>query len=163
MTEVDCEPVTVTRRIGAPAGVLFDILADPANHPRLDGAGMLRALVDPRVVRAVGDVFVVAMHNDEMGDYEMANHVVVFEPGRRIAWEPVLAKAGRPEDEDGVGERCHHVWGFELAPVGPDMTDVTERFDCSRSPEWLRRVLRDGERWREAMTATLENLARLAG
>ena len=41
------------------------------------------------VISGVGDVFTMKMHNDEMGDYEMANHVVEYEPNRRIGWEPV--------------------------------------------------------------------------
>jgi hypothetical protein len=54
------------------------------------------------------------------------------------------------------------VWGFELSPVDPHTTEVTESFDCSRSPEWLRTVLRDGERWRESMTETLARLEKLS-
>jgi hypothetical protein len=34
------------------------------------------------VISAVGDVFTMTMHNDEMGDYEMANYVVDIRPGR---------------------------------------------------------------------------------
>jgi hypothetical protein len=82
---------------------------------------------------------------------------------RRIAWEPALAKATRPEDEAGVGDRCLHVRGFELEPVGAGATDVTETFDCSRSPDWLRKAIKDGERWRESMVETLDNLALLVG
>ena len=52
----------------------------------------------------------MAMHNDEMGDYEITNHVVAYEAGRHIAWEPVLSKASRPEDEADVGDRSHYVY-----------------------------------------------------
>jgi len=92
----------------------------------------------------------------------MANHVVEFEPDRRIAWEPVLASASRPEDVEEIGNSTHQVWGYRLAPSGPGATEVTEFFDCSRSPEWLREAVRGGERWREAMVASLDNLARLS-
>jgi hypothetical protein len=154
--------VKVTRRIEAPAQVLFSILADPATHPVLDGSGMLRRAPSPEPIRGVGSVFAMQMHNDEMGEYEMANHVVIFEQDRRIGWEPVLAKAGRPEDEEGVGEPAHHIWAFELRPLGEGATEVTESYDCSRSPEWLRRAVKGGERWRDSIDATLDNLASAA-
>jgi hypothetical protein len=37
------EPITVSRRIGAPVRVIFPILADPGRHRELDGSGMVRA------------------------------------------------------------------------------------------------------------------------
>src|SRR5579859_5741026 len=110
--------VSVSRRIDAPAAVLFALLADTANHPALDGAGMLRAASPAVVLTAVGDVFRVKMHNDWMGDYEIANQVVEFEPGLRIAWEPVLVAASRPEDQAGIGGKAHHRWSYELRPDG---------------------------------------------
>jgi hypothetical protein len=55
-----------------------------------------------------------------------------------------------------------HRWGYELTAVGEGCTLVTETFDCSRSPEWLRRAVRGGDRWNASMTATLEKLDKLA-
>jgi hypothetical protein len=81
MTGDTCEPVSVSRKIGAPAHELFDYLAHPANHPLIDGSGILRE-GSGGVISAVGDVFTMTMHNDEMGDYEMANYVVDIRPGR---------------------------------------------------------------------------------
>lgn len=98
------------------------------------------------------------MHNDEMGDYEMTNHVVDYEPDRRIVWEPVKAAASRDEDAVDVGLPAHHRWGYVLAPDGPEATLVTETYDCTASPEWLQRSVRGGMRWRAAMAATLERL-----
>jgi hypothetical protein len=92
-----------------------------------------------------------------MGDYEMLNYVTEYEQDRRIGWEPVLARAGRPEDEAEVGARSGHRWGYELTPDG-QATVVTEIYDCSTAPDWLKKVIRDGERWRGSMTRTLENL-----
>lgn len=37
---------------------------------------------------------------------------------------------------------------------------MTEFFDSSASPVWLREATRDGENWREAIEASLANLAR---
>jgi hypothetical protein len=108
------QPVSVSRTIGAPAQELFGFLADPANHPLIDGSGMLREWSGGRItgvggrITGVGDVFTMAMHNDEMGDYEIANHVVGYEHGRRISWEPVLKAASRPEDQGEIGQRSGH-------------------------------------------------------
>ena len=39
---------------------------------------------------------------------------------------------------------------------------MTETFDCSRSPQELRKAVADGEEWRDAMTASLAKLGLLA-
>ncbi|MGQ5637755.1 MULTISPECIES: hypothetical protein [unclassified Streptomyces] len=80
--------VAVSRHIDAPAGEIFRILADPGRHLDLDGSGMLRGGVCDAVVSGVGDVFVMRMHYERYGDYEMINRVVEYESGRRIGWEP---------------------------------------------------------------------------
>jgi uncharacterized protein YndB with AHSA1/START domain len=154
--------IEVTRRIEAPARLVFGVIADPAQHPSYDGTGMVRDGTGNEVVGAVGDGFRTRMHNDDMGDYEMENLVVAFEQDRHIAWEPMLVKAGREEDENMVGNRAGHRWGYELTDTGEGATDVTAYFDCSAAPEWLRRVLRDGERWRDPMATSLDRLAKLA-
>jgi hypothetical protein len=153
-------PVSVSRRINVPAAGVFAILADPARHPEIDGSGMVREAIDIAPVCAVGDTFGMRMHNDEMGDYEILNYVVEYERDRRIAWEPVLARAGRPEDEAEVGDRSGHRWVYELTSDG-EGTVVTEMYDCSVAPEWLKRAIRNGERWRSSMTRTLENLDKM--
>jgi uncharacterized damage-inducible protein DinB len=152
------DPVAVSRRIQAAAEDLFAVLADPSRHPGLDGSGMLRYAVAGAPVFGVGDAFVVRMHNDEMGEYEMTNYVVEFEPGRRIAWEPVLSAASRTEDLADIGTRAGHVWSFRLEADGPTTTVVTEIFDCTRSPDWLKKAVKGGTRWTESMTATLARL-----
>jgi hypothetical protein len=162
MTEGTCQPVSVSRTIEAPAETLFDVLARPANHPLIDGSGMLGEASDG-VISGVGDVFTMTMHNDEMGDYEMANHVIEYEPGRRIGWEPVLKAASRPEDQADIGDRTEpHRWSFEFTPVGPASTLVTETYDCTRAPDWLRKADKGGTRWIASMTATLEKLDALS-
>ena len=157
------EPVSVSRRIDAPADVLFAILADPARHPEIDGSGMLRGPHSgTTALTAAGDVFSLRMYNDTMHDYVMNNHVVEYEPGRRIAWEPEMAEVSSTEYEHLVGTRARHRWGYELAPDGPGATVVTETYDCSRAPEWVREATNNGENWIPAMTKSLENLERLA-
>jgi uncharacterized protein YndB with AHSA1/START domain len=161
MTCDTCQPVQVSRTIEVPAETLFDFLARPANHPLIDGSGMLRE-GSGGVISGVGDVFTMTMHNDEMGDYEMANYVVEYEPARRIGWEPVLKAASRPEDQADIGDRSEHRWTFELTPLGPGSTVVTEIYDCSHAPKWLRNAVKGGTRWIASMTATLEKLEALS-
>lgn len=156
------EPVTVSRRIRASAEVLFAILADPSRHPEIDASGMLRvADGGPRTLSGPGDIFAMRMHNDVIGDYVMANHIVEFEHGRRIFWEPALREVSGPEGAELVGVRSGLRWGWEFRPDG-DATVVTEVYDCTRGPEWLREVTRNGEDWIPVMTASLENLERIA-
>lgn len=158
MTDGGVRPVSVSRHIEASVEELFAIIADPATHPSFDGSGMLREATSNSAIARVGDVFTMSMHNDEMGDYEMANHVVEYELNRRIAWEPVLKVASRAEDEGDVGDRSGHRWIYELTPVGPTTTIVTETYDCTSAPEWLRKAVKNGDRWAGSMTATLERL-----
>jgi hypothetical protein len=161
VTDSTSNIVSVSATIGAPAGQLFEFLARPANHPRIDGSGMLRESTDGPV-GSIGDVFTMTMHNEEMGDYVMANYVVEYEPGRRIGWEPEMKQASRPEDRPDVGVRAGHRWSFQLTPLGPASTLVTETFDCSAAPEDLRRAVRGGTRWTAAMTATLRQLGTIS-
>src|SRR5580700_3616188 len=117
--------IAVSRQIPASSDRLFALLADPARHPEIDGSGMVRDAVSPRPLTAAGDVFVMKMHHEEFGDYEMSNHVVAFEPGRRIEWMPerIGAEPGR------------YRWGYVLTPDGAGATVVTETFDCGASPD----------------------------
>jgi uncharacterized protein YndB with AHSA1/START domain len=145
--------VSVERRIGAPAAVIFGVLTDPQAHVELDGSGMVRATTAHRIT-GVGDIFTMAMHFSALGDYEMDNHVVEFELDRRIAWEPA---PGHGHPEAGSGGRWGHRWRFELAPDGPDATVVTETYDFSRAPQ-AERTTNGGRVWLEAMAATLARL-----
>ena len=67
--------VEVSRRIEAPAALIFKILADPRRHMEFDGSGMLRGAILDRPIAEVGDTFAMRMHR--LGDdYLMINHVV---------------------------------------------------------------------------------------
>ena len=161
MTDDTCQPVSVCRTIEVPAERLFGLLARPANHPLIDGSRMLRES-SGGVISGVGDVFTMKMHNDEMGDYEIANHVVEYKRNARIGWEPVLKAASRPEDQDDIGVPGEHRWTYALTPVGGTSTLVTEIYDCTRAPEWLRKAVKCGSRWIASMTVTLEKLDALS-
>lgn len=163
MSGDQCELVRVSRRITAPAAVIFRILADPGMHTALDGTGMLRGAVTADRISGTGEVFVMKMYYVAHGDYEMNNHVVEFEPDRRIGWEPKAGR-GHPDTEPGSTEpaRWGHRWSFELAPDGPDATVVTEIYDCSRAPAEARSGMDGGRIWIDGMTTTLERLAVLS-
>ena len=98
VTDDECRPVAVSRRIGAPAHDIFQILANPVRHPEFDGSGMLRGAVSTSMISGAGDVFVMKMYYSELGNYEMNNHVVDYQPDRRIGWEP---EAGRGHPDAG--------------------------------------------------------------
>jgi len=153
--------VSVSRRVEAPAERLFALLADSANHPLIDGSGMVREPAPAVRLSRTGDAFLVNMHHDELGHYQMRNEVVEYEAGRRLVWEPVRVAAS-PEEQEVIGGPARYRWGYELSPDGPGATMVTETFDCSRSPEDLRKAVQEGEGWRDAMTASLVKLELLA-
>ncbi|MGH3188666.1 MAG: hypothetical protein ACRDOL_15615 [Streptosporangiaceae bacterium] len=92
--------VSVSRRIEAPAERLFALLADSANHPLIDGSGMVREPAPSVRLSRTGDAFVMDMHHEEFGDYQMRNEVV--ESCRLlVAWAlPADPGGGRPADGD---------------------------------------------------------------
>ena len=106
--------VSVSRFIPAPPSVIFDILANPYEHHRLDGSGTVQLPRGDAPHRLyLGARFSMNMR---MGaSYVTANRVVAFEENRVIAW-------------------CHwarFVWRYELSPQG-EGTLVTESFDFRR-------------------------------
>jgi uncharacterized protein YndB with AHSA1/START domain len=151
--------VRVSRPIAAPASTIFAVLSDPARHPDFDGSGMLRSSPENRPITGVGDVFVMKMCYEALGDYETNNHVVAFEAARRIAWEPA-PRHTRPAAAAGVeiGDRVGHRWGFELSPQDAHNTVVTEVYDCRGANETVRSTVHEGRSWRRSMEQTLERL-----
>jgi hypothetical protein len=87
------------------------------------------------------------------GDYSMINHVVEFDPGRRIAWEPENGP-GHPE-ENAPNARWGHRWSFDLRPDGAAATVVTETWDGTGIPA---EDAEDGRQWLPSMEHTLRRL-----
>ncbi|MFC7402803.1 SRPBCC family protein [Citricoccus sp. GCM10030269] len=129
--------VTAERVINAPADVLFELIADPARQPEWDGNDNLAEAAPGQRVTAVGDVFTMALTKDGA---VRENHVVEFEEGRRIAWQPATA------GEEPAGHR----WRWELEPTGEGRTLVRQTYDWTK--------LTDEARFRRALVTTEEKL-----
>ena len=158
----EIKPLEVSRRIKAPAALIFEILANPQRHMEFDGSDMLRGAVIDRPISGVGDTFTMKMHR--LGrDYLMLNFVVEFEPDRRIFWEPApgdLPTAG--DDQSKVGIPAGYRWGYILTPDGHDATVVTEVFDCGpEENRWI--LLREGGEWINGTNSVLESMTATLG
>ena len=70
----------MSRRIDASAHELFEVVRDPRRHQEFDGSSIVRES-DAPPIQAVGDTFIMRMHNDEFGDYEMRNEGGRVHPG----------------------------------------------------------------------------------
>ncbi|MCW2524010.1 MAG: hypothetical protein JWO63_2345 [Frankiales bacterium] len=116
----------------ASGSALFAILADPRRHPEIDGSSMLVAAPDSQLIVGVGDVFTMNMHIPEIGDYQTENHVVEFEPDRRIAW--MTAGVGRPPSGQ--------YWAWQIEPLELGGSNLIHTYDWSRvtNPKMLERV-----------------------
>ncbi|MEU8001248.1 SRPBCC family protein [Catellatospora sp. NPDC049111] len=130
-----------SRIVPAPPAEIFELLADPAQHPLIDGSGsVLAARGAPRRL-ALGMKFGMDMR---MGaGYRILNTVVEFEEGRLIAWRHFNG----------------HRWRWRLEPAADGTTLVTEEFDWSTarvplliSVSWFPR------RNRRAITGSLDRL-----
>jgi hypothetical protein len=147
----DTTVISASREVHAGSNEIFALLSTPSRHLQIDGSEMLRGSEHKGPFVAVGDEFLMRMYYEQFGDYVMRNVVVEFEQDRRIAWEPERYDI----DDD---EHWHHRWGFELVALTPRVTLVTHFYDCSRSPEHARRLLKGGTVWLAAMERTLERL-----
>lgn len=106
--------ISVTRTIAAPRQTIFDMLADPAKHPLIDGSGTVRAARGGNPERlGLGAKFGMDM---KLGvPYPIRNTVVEFEEGTLIAWRHFYG----------------HRWRWQLRDAADGHTEVTETFDWS--------------------------------
>lgn len=133
---------TASISINAPASVVFAILTDPSQHPRIDGSGTVREALSAPERLELGSEFGMSM---KMGaPYKIKNKVVEFEQDRLIAWRHMGA----------------HRWRYELTPNADGGTDVTETWDLSRYSKFGRRVLHGlfGKKTAPALQATMIKL-----
>lgn len=101
--------VSASRTIKAPASAIFNLLADPREHARLDGSGAVGEVKEAPERLSLGAVFTMRMKLK--ANYTTRNVVSEFVENKVIAWHH---KAG-------------FVWRYELDEV-EDATKVTESF-----------------------------------
>ncbi|TIC82905.1 SRPBCC family protein [Nocardioides sp. GY 10127] len=121
--------------VQAPASVVFDIVADPRQHARIDGSGTVLGDADGPDRLALGDTFGMGMR---LGvGYRTRNTVVEHEPDRLIAWRHVGLHRWRYELEELPAEDAH-----DAQDAGGPRCRVTETWDDSRYPAAGRLALR---------------------
>lgn len=133
--------------VAAPPAVVFAIVADPRQHPRIDGSGTVRGVITGPERLERGSEFGVDMTMFGLR-YRIRNRVVEFEPDALIAWRHFGG----------------HRWRYRLVPsdVG---TTVTESFDYRRSNRLARVIitlLGQKRRNRRSIPATLQRLKHAA-
>jgi uncharacterized protein YndB with AHSA1/START domain len=139
--------VSASRDVAAPADVIFELIADPAQQPRWDGNDNLAEAPAGQRVRRAGEVFTMTLLNDAVRE----NHVEEFDEGRLIAWRP---------SEPG-GTPPGHLWRWELEPLDDGHTRVTHTYDWSRLTD-EKRLVRARATTAEWLQASVDRLAGLA-
>lgn len=144
------ERISVERVIPAPAEAIFDLLADPAGHLRIDGSGSVRGTRSGSRRLGLGDRFGMDMRIGVA--YSTRNVVTEFEENRLIAWRTLA-----------TGPLAHfftgRTWRYELEPVDGG-TLVRETWDLATEKWPSRAPLRVlmGSETRESMERTLERI-----
>lgn len=130
--------VSARRFIAAPAERIFAVVADPREHPRMDGRGNTTAAQDGAPITSSGGSFLMLNANGKIRE----NRVVEFEAGRRVAWMPC------PEG----GEPFGFLWRWEVAAAEGGASLVTHTY------EWT--TLTREDLFAEARTVTVADLER---
>ena len=107
--------------VKAPAKIIFDLIADPKNHQRIDGSGMLKGELKAQERLYLGAKF--GMKMKFIIPYLIKNQVVEFEENKSIAWRHLM----------------HNVWRYELIEIDPQTTLVIQTWDGrkARSKRWV--------------------------
>jgi hypothetical protein len=137
--------VSESKVIAATPQTLFDIVADPAMHPEMDGSGTVRASrADGPARLSMGSRFGMDM---KLGaPYKITNTVVEYDEPARLAWRHFNG----------------HVWRYLFEPVDGG-TRVTEQWDARPAKNrFFLRLAGFPARNRKGILATLDRLAELA-
>jgi len=109
--------VCSSRIIPAPAKDIFDLLAMPALHSKIDGSGTLRGVLNGPERLYLSAKF--GMRMKMVVPYRMTNTVIEFEENKLIAWRHFGG----------------HIWRYRLSEIdtqdGQPSTEVMECFDYS--------------------------------
>lgn len=135
--------VSGSTTIAAPAATVFDILADPRQHPRIDGSGTVRGSISGPDRLTLGSTFGMSMRIG--APYRIRNRVVELEPDRLIAWRHFGT----------------HRWRYELEQLDDGRTRVTETWDvsrCNAPTRWVLGALGYPKVHARSIERTLENL-----
>jgi len=103
--------------INRPASELFDFIANPKNHPKIDGSKMVRGKAYGPKRLSINSWFVMRQLRLGKIPYVMPNKVVEFEEGKLIAWRN--ASPSR--------------WRYEFVAQSDATTQVTQYLDCSHT------------------------------
>ncbi len=103
--------------INKPATELFDFIANPKNHPKIDGSKMVRGKAYGPKRLSMNSWFVMRQLRLGKIPYLMPNKVVEFEEGKLIAWRN--ASPSR--------------WRYEFVAQSDATTQVTQYLDCSHT------------------------------
>jgi uncharacterized protein YndB with AHSA1/START domain len=142
----DTRVASASREIAAGAPAIFELIADPALQPRWDGNDNLAEAAPEQRIRAAGDVFVMRTTSGSVRE----NHVVEFEEGRRVAWNPAEPGQAPPG----------HLWRWELEPIDASRTRVTHTYDWTRLTD-EKRMGRARATTADKLQASLDRLAAL--
>jgi len=136
--------VSVSRVIDADPQTLFDIVADPAQHPVIDGSGSVKAVRDRSPERlSLGAKFGMDMHI--AANYKVLNTVVEFDEPNVIGWRHFNG----------------HIWRYRFTPVDGG-TEVTEQWDARPAKNrFFLLLIGFGRKNKQGMTKTLQRLDRL--
>ena len=137
--------VSESKVIAADPQTLFDIVADPQMHPRIDGSGSVkqsRAGAPARLSK--GAKFGMDM---KLGaPYKVTNTVLEFDEAKSLAWRHFNG----------------HVWRYLFEPVEGG-TKVTEQWDARPAKNrFFLRLAGFPSRNRKGIRATLDRLADVA-
>ncbi|WP_405496886.1 SRPBCC family protein [Nocardia sp. NBC_00511] len=139
--------VSAEREIAASAERVFALIADPAQQPFWDGNQNLANAAAGQRITGVGESFLMTLTTGAVRE----NHVVEFEEGRLIAWQPSEPGAARPG----------HLWRWELRDLGDGRALVTHTYDWTVLTD-EKRLVRARATTPEMLRASIDRLATLA-
>ena len=126
--------------IDAPASKIFDLLANPRMHSKLDGSGMVLGVLRGPARLGPGAKFTMRMKLRFL-PYIVPNTVVEFRENEVIAWSTVT----------------NQVWRYELRAIDSNTTEVTEWSDGSANR--ITPAVKSNIKWSgKAMAKSLVNL-----